>query len=300
MRDVTQWLPCLGGAPANVTVGVARLGGKSALLGVTGDDEFGHFLRQRLSTEGVDTSFLRHTHQGKTGLGFVSLTKTGERSFIFYRTRAAETFLGLKDTTAAAKALAKAKIVHVGTNSLLETKARTAVIAAVARAHRNGRITSLDPNLRLHLWPDQTVLRRLLTKLMRSSVVVKLSEEEIEFVTGTKDVAEALARIERLGVVLAIVTRGGKGATVRFRGHLREVKAPKVRVIDTTGAGDGFSAGLLAEIARHANSRGALEHLNVDDIEAFAHFACRVGAHVVTQLGAVAGLPTRATMGRHA
>ncbi len=293
VREVRQWTPCLGGAPANVTVGVARLGGRSALVGVTGSDEFGFFLRDRLEDEGVDVRFLRHTTEGKTGLGFVSLTARGERSFTFYRTRAAETFLDERDTTRALATLRKATVVHVGTNSLVQPRARAAVLAAVQSAHDAGRITSSDPNLRLHLWKEPRILRRLIDRLLPRLAVVKLSEEEIEFVTGERDVDSALAALARRGVLVAVVTCGEKGAAVRFRGEVRRVPAPRVQVVDTTGAGDGFTSGLLTELARATSNRGALERLSIDDLEGFAHFGCRVGSRVVTKLGAVAGLPRR-------
>jgi fructokinase len=293
VRDVTRWTPCLGGAPANVTVGVSRLGGRAALVGVTGDDEFGWFLHERLEAEGVDTRFLRHTAEGKTGLGFVSLTRTGERSFTFYRARAAETFLDERDTQGAQAAIARATVLHVGTNSLLQAKARAAVQAAVQRSFDAGRITSSDPNLRLHLWKDPAVLRRLLHRLVPRLAVVKLSDEEIDFVTGTKDVDGALRWLEGRGVALAVVTLGARGAAVRFRGVTRRVPAPKVRVVDTTGAGDGFTSGLLTELSSAVDTRARLERLAVDDVEGFARFACRVGSRAVTKLGAVAGLPTR-------
>jgi fructokinase len=298
VREVTRWTPCLGGAPANVTVGVSRLGGQSALVGVTGDDEFGWFLEERLAAEGVDTSFVRHTSEGKTGLGFVSLTATGERSFTFYRTRAAETFLDERDTRRAKAAMSRATVLHVGTNSLLQPKARAAVVSALKGSFEAGRITSSDPNLRLHLWPDPSVLRRLLHRLVPMLALVKLSDEEIAFVTGSANVDDALAWLERKGVALAVVTLGAKGAAVRFRGQTRRVPAPKVRVIDTTGAGDGFTSGLLTEVSRTVSTRGALESLTIDEIEGFARFACRVGSRVVTKLGAVAGLPTRKALQR--
>lgn len=296
VRDVRQWTPCLGGAPANVTVGVARLGGHSALVGVTGADEFGYFLREHLADEGVDVRFLRHTDEGKTGLGFVSLTHHGERSFTFYRTRAAETFLDARDTEPALPLLRRATIVHVGTNSLVRPRARVAVLDAVRSAYDADRITSSDPNLRLHLWKDPSVLRRLLERLLPRLAVVKLSEEEIEFVTGEREVDAALEVLARRGVVLAVVTCGPKGAALRFRGTTRRVPAPKVKVVDTTGAGDGFTSGLLTELSQAVRTRGALEALPIDDVEAFARFGCRVGACVVTKLGAVAGLPRRSEL----
>ncbi len=293
VREVTNWTPCLGGAPANVAVGLARLGAKSGLVGVTGHDEFGHFLKQGLQREGVDVRHLRQTDEGKTGLGFVSLTQSGERSFTFYRTRAAETFLDARDTTGAAKLLRSTRVVHVGTNSLIHAPARAAVSDAVKQAYEAGQITSTDPNLRLHLWKDPAVLRRLLGVLFKRCAVVKLSEEEIEFVTGTTDVTDALNWLEKKGVVVAIVTRGPKGASLRFRGETRVVPARKVKVIDTTGAGDGFTAGFLYGLTRLYSTRAQLEAADLDALEGHARFGCLVGSHVVTKLGAVAGLPRR-------
>lgn len=293
VRDVKQWTPCLGGAPANVAVGLRRLGARSALVGVTGDDEFGHFLRGGLKREGVDVRFMRQTREGKTGLGFVSLTKGGERSFTFYRERAAETFLSAKDTRGARPLLDRAKVVHVGTNSLIHPEARAAVLEAMQRAHGRGQLTSTDPNLRLHLWKDPSVLRGLLKTLFASCAIVKLSEEEIEFVTGTTNVSRALSWLEQRGVLIPVVTRGAKGASFRFRGEQRDVPARRVKVIDTTGAGDGFTAGFLYGVTRLYGTRAELDSADVDALEGHARFGCLVGSHVVTKLGAVAGLPTQ-------
>jgi fructokinase len=296
VRDVTRWTPCLGGAPANVTVGVSRLGGRSALVGVTGADEFGAFLAERLEAEGVDTRFLRHTSEGKTGLGFVSLTKTGERSFTFFRTRAAETFLDEGDTRRARRMIAAATILHVGTNSLLQPKARQAVLSAVRTSFEAGRITSSDPNLRLHLWDDPRVLQRLIRSLFPSLAMVKLSDEEIAFVTGEPSAERALWWLERRGVLLPVVTRGPHGASFRFRGETHHVPTRRVKVVDTTGAGDGFSAGLLVSLARFAQTRADLERLPIELVTQAARFGCQVGTRVVTKLGAVAGLPTLAEL----
>jgi fructokinase len=296
VRDVARWTPCLGGAPANVAVGLARLGARSALVGVTGDDEFGAFLREGLAREGVDVSSLRSEPGGKTGLGFVSLTASGERSFVFYRDHSAEKRLGPRDLSRARALLRRAAVVHVGTNSLLEPQARTAVLSAVAAAGARGQITSCDPNLRLHLWRRPAVLKRLLDRLVPRCAVLKLSEEEIAFVTGTSDVEVALERLARRGVVLAVVTRGAKGASVRFQGQTRHVPSPRVKVVDTTGAGDGFTAGLLYALTRQARTREQLAALELAVVEGAARFGCLVGAHAVTKLGAVAGLPRLSTL----
>ncbi|MEW6433088.1 MAG: carbohydrate kinase [Myxococcota bacterium] len=298
VRDVKRWTPCLGGAPANVAVGLARLGARAAIVGVTGDDEFGAFLHQGLAREGVDVSCFRREPGAKTGLGFVSLTRSGERSFVFYRDHTAEKHLTGRDTRAARAMLEAATVLHAGTNSLLLPPARAAVCSALAAAARRGQLTSSDPNLRLHLWPRPKELQALLKALLPACAVVKLSEEEIAFVTGTDDVGRALERLERRGVLLAVVTKGARGAAFRFRGETRAVPAPKVQVVDTTGAGDGFMAGLLFGLTRQARSRAALEALSPDVVEGVARFGCLVGSHAVTKLGAVAGLPRLSALAR--
>jgi fructokinase len=292
VREVRRWHPCLGGAPANVAVGLARLGAKVALVGVVGDDEFGHFLADGLRREGVDVSAIRLTQEGRTGLGFVSLTREGERSFTFYRMQAAETFLDGRDTRAGAPLLARARVLHVGTNSLVQPQARTAVLEALAAMRARGHLTSTDPNLRLAVWKRPAVLKRLLGVLVRECAIVKLSVEEIDFVAGTRSPEKALDWLERRGVLVGVVTRGARGALVRYRGQTLSVPAPRVRVVDTTGAGDGFTAGLLYGLTRQFGTCAELAQGDVTAIEGHARFACLVGSRVVTRLGAVAGLPT--------
>ena len=294
VRDVETWVKCLGGAPANVVVGVRRLGGRSALCGVTGEDEFGHFIAEELAREGVDVSHLRHTPLGKTGIGFVCLTATGERSFLFYRHQAAEFQLCPDDIDQAF--LGSARVLHLGTNSLLLPSAREASLSAAAAAKARGQLVSCDPNLRLHLWKEPAQLRALLEQLLTHCAVVKLSEEEIEFVTGHKDPSRALQTLRAWGVTLPIVTLGERGAICLVQATQVKVTAPKVEVLDTTGAGDGFMAGLLTGLTRSCASRKDLEHLTAEQLQPIAHFACRVGTRVVTALGAIAGLPTLAQM----
>ena len=191
VREVTQWTPCLGGAPANVAVGVCRLGAKSGLVGVTGEDEFGHFLKQGLAKEGVDVRHLRQTAEGKTGLGFVSLTKSGERSFTFYRTRAAETFLDQRDTAGARKYLRATKVLHVGTNSLIHAAARAAVRSRIwspiATPARNGSALPASrktPNGKFWIGKSAPLLSALMTQLVSWGWWVSLSGVMLEILGG--------------------------------------------------------------------------------------------------------------------
>lgn len=291
VRDVSAWRPAIGGSLANVSVGVARLGGRSALVGVVGEDEFGHLLRERLASEGVDVSHLRQTAEAKTGLVFISLDERGERSFTYFRTRSAEFLLGERDVDPAF--LARARVVHFGTNSLHLPEARTAMLRTVDTARAAGRIVSCDPNLRLHAWEDPEVLRGLLGHLLPRCSVVKLSEEEMAFATGHAAPEAALRHLSGLGVPLPVVTLGEAGAVFLWRGEVVHVPAPRVRVVDTTGAGDGFTAAFLQGLSRRYADAAALAGASREDLEALATFGCAVGSRVVEHLGAVSGLPRR-------
>lgn len=289
VHEVSRWTRCTGGSLANVAVGLSRLNARSGLVSVVGEDEFGTFLCQSLAQEGVDISHVRRTQEGKTGLVFISLSETGERTFAFYRTMSAELFLDDRDLDRSL--IGSTRVLHCGTNSLLYRDAQNAVLSMVKQAAGLGKIVSCDPNVRLHLWQEPRELKALLQEILPYCTVVKLSEEELEFVTGQRQPEEALAALQRMGVLLPIVTLGDKGAVVLYQERLVRVSSPKVSVVDTTGAGDGFMAGFLFGLTRIFADRGELERAGVGEIRELAAFGCAVGARVVTQLGAVKGLP---------
>jgi fructokinase len=289
VRDVPSWSPSIGGSLANVAVGLARLGARSGMVGVVGEDEFGHFLRERLEAEGVDVSHLRQTKEGRTGLVFISLDARGERSFTYFRTRSAEYLLDERDVDPLF--LGRARAVHCGTNSLHLPEARTAMLRMLSLAREAGRIVSCDPNLRLHAWADPNELKPLLARLLPLCSVVKLSEEEIQFATGTTDPEVALEYLGALGVALPVVTLGEKGAVFQWKGERVRVPAPVARVVDTTGAGDGFTSALLFGLTRRYADAAALVGASREALEELATFACVVGSRVVETLGAVPGLP---------
>lgn len=289
VRDVETWRRCPGGAPSNVAIGLARLGVPSALVGVTGDDEFGHFLTKALTDEGVDVTHLRRTSEGKTGLAFVSIAENGERSFSFHRTRSAELFFNGGD--ADLPYLLGARAVHLGTNSLIWKPAQKAAELMVQAAQKAGKLVTCDPNLRLHIWPDPEDLRALLAHLLPSVGVVKLSEDEIRFVTGTGDVEEALLALRKLGVALPVITRAAQGAVFLWQGKVVRVPGVAAKLVDSTGAGDGFMAGLLFGLTRLFPDAEGLGRAGVGELREIVTFANAVAARVVERLGAVAGLP---------
>lgn len=276
LRDCERFEAHSGGAPANVAVGLSRLGLRTAFVGVVGDDEFGHLLDSRLSAEGVQ-AHLRYSREAKTGVWFVAIDEEGERSF--FSPSGAESADKLIDESDVAR-VPQARIFHCGSSAHIRPAAREALKLSVRLARRRGMVVSFDPNVRAHLWPDLGELRALCQDVLPFCHIVKLSEDELEICAGATSPLAALDRLAGTGVRVACVTLGAKGAVARRDNLTVEAPAPRVEVADTTGAGDGFVAGLLSADPLHGDLSRALR------------FACAVGSRVCTRAGAVAGLPT--------
>jgi fructokinase len=285
LEDCDRFVPCSGGAPANVATGLARLGRRVAFRGVVGDDAFGRLLARRLAAEGVECA-LRFARERPTGMWFVALDASGERSFFSPNARfSADKLVAPADVDGAL--FARGAWLHVGSSAHVLPAGRDALRAAVAAARAVGARVSFDPNVRAHLWDDLGALRRLCADVLPACDVVKVSEDELEVCVGERDPERAAARLAALGVSLACVTLGARGALVRRGDDVLHVAAEPVEVVDTTGAGDGFVAGLLAALAPAA----PIAALSRDDLTRAVRFANRVAGRVCTRVGAVAGLP---------
>jgi fructokinase len=272
-----------GGAPANVAVAVSRLGQESAFLGQVGDDPFGHYLADVLEAEGVNISGLRFSTIARTALAFVSLTAEGERSFVFYRHPSADMLMRPEDV--ALDVLQGKKIFHFGSITLISEPCRSATLAGVKAAQQAGMLVSYDPNLRMSLWPDADAARAGMLLGLDYANVLKISDEELEFLTGGHDVAP----LWRPQMQIITVTRGARGATAYTRDRRYDAPGFSVRTLDTTGAGDGFVAGLLVSILEYGDSYP-------DHLDSILRFANAVGALTTTQLGAIPSLPSRAAV----
>lgn len=286
LEDCERFEVCPGGAPANVATGLARLGVRTGFQGVVGDDPFGRMLARRLAAEGIEVR-LRHARERPTGMWFVALDDRGERSFFTPNARSsADKLLAPGDVDPAA--LARARFLHVGSSAHVLPAGQEALRAAVAAAAACGARISFDPNVRAHLWDDLAPLRALCAAVLPACTVAKLSEEEIELCAGERDPERAAARLVEMGVRIACVTLAERGALIRRGADVAHVPAAPVEVVDTTGAGDGFVAGLLSVLAR---AEGPAEGLPFPALIAAAAFANRVAGRVCTRFGAVAGLP---------
>jgi len=277
-----------GGAPANVAVGVARLGYRAGFMGQVGDDDFGHFLAGILTDAGVDVGGLCFSPAARTALAFVSLRADGERSFMFYRHPSADMLWRPEDVNATYAG--STRIFHYGSISLIGEPSRSATLAALEYARAGGALISYDPNLRLALWPSAEAARVGMLAGWQHADLAKVSEEELEFLTGETSMERGARALWTDRLRLLVVTRGAAGS-VYFTADARgEAPGFAVRPVDTTGAGDGFVAGLLAGLL----DRGLRWDREI--IEAALRLGNAVGALTTTQRGAIPALPTRAAV----
>lgn len=279
--DASGFQKAPGGAPANVAVAVARLGMASAFIGQVGDDPFGHFLADVLQSESVNVDGLRYSADARTMLAFVSLADEGERSFMFYRHPSADMLMTPEDVDI--EVIMRHDVFHFGSITLINEPSRSATLHAARTAQQAGKLISYDPNLRRALWSSDEEARAGMLMGFDWAHIVKVSEEEVEFLTGTDD-ASALMRPHTR---LICVTRGRLGAEVILAdGRRFEHGGYRVTSVDTTGAGDSFIAGFLVAY---------LEQVAQDEIdyEAILAFANAVGALTTTHRGAIPALPNR-------
>jgi fructokinase len=288
LRDCERFEVHSGGAPANVAVGLARLGRRTGFHGVLGDDEFGHLLERKLSAEGIACS-LRFTGEAPTGMWFIALDQQGNRSFFTPSGAAsADKLITVADVERAD--LSRCGWLHTGSSCHVRPAAQEALLAALQAARRSGTRTCSDPNVRVRLWNDLRELRALCERAFALCDVVKVSDDEGELCLGEREPERIAGRlVEEFGVKLACVTLGARGALARRGSELFRIPAPQVEVVDTTGAGDGFVAGLLSRLAAPATA--PLETLPAHELESALRFACAVGSRVCTAPGAVTALP---------
>jgi fructokinase len=289
LRLATNFHRAAGGAPANVAVALARLGIDVAFMGKVGGDAFGHSLQEVLTTEGVDVRGLVEAPTAQTALAFVGSDANGGREFVFYHQGTADTLLGPGEVDP--DLIANARIFHFGSVTLAAEPSRTATRAAAQWAHEQRCLVSFDPNVRLEVWDSAQHARDSMLDVLSVVDVVKVSADELAFLAGTSDAADACCVLRERGPELAVVTLGGGGCYYQTAGASGHVSGIPVDSVDTLGAGDAFVAGLLACLSAHppATDLGD-EALLVPALR----FANAVGAITTTHYGAIPALPTRA------
>ncbi len=280
-----------GGAPANVAVGLARLGHSVAFVGKVGEESFGDFLVKTLADNQVDVSGIARDQNARTMLAFVSLAANGEREFMFYRHPSADMTLTPEEIPA--DLIANARVFHYGSISLISEPCRSATLHALKLAKENGVITSYDPNLRLNLWENAELARQEMFEGMRFADVMKINEDELEFLTGISEFEQGAQALMEYGISLLIITLGEKGCYFYSKSAKGMVPGKAVEAVDTTGAGDSFVAALLDGLLEHNPAGQPFSIPEASALEEICRFANGVGALTSLARGAIPSLPTK-------
>jgi Sugar kinases, ribokinase family len=276
-----------GGAPANVLAAITKLGGAGAFIGKVGNDQFGHFLKQVLNDNSIETKGLKFSHEVNTTLAFVHLDEKGDRSFSFYRKPGADTTLEIKDLEF--DLIDKTEIFHFGSLSMTEEPSKSATLKAVEYAKNKGRIISYDPNWRPPLWKNDIAAKEGMELGLKYADILKISEIELEFLTGVGDLDKGSKIFFDMGIKLIVVTLGPKGCYYRCNAGTGLLPTYDTKVVDTTGAGDAFFGGLLYMVGSHHLD---LNNINKPEIEAAIDFSNAVGSTCASKRGAIPAMPT--------
>lgn len=288
LKDVNSFAKAPGGAPANVACAVSKLGGKSAFIGKLGDDAFGQFLTETMKNCGVNTSCIFYTREANTSLAFVSLKKDGNREFAFYRNPGADMLLCEEEIDASWFELGD--VLHFGSVDLIEAPCKYAHKKAIEAIKEKGGFVSFDPNVRLPLWKNAEDCRKAILEFLPFADILKISDEELEFITGIKDQKEALNSLFIGDIGMIVFTKGKNGAELHTERFSTSVSEIKVEVADTTGAGDAFIGSLLYKLAE---DKIDLKSLDVKKADELINYANVVATITCMRKGAISALPTQ-------
>ncbi len=278
-----------GGAPCNVLAMLNKLGKKTSFLGVVGKDQFGTALRASLDELGIDTGHLYEDEEVHTTLAFVHTFEDGDRDFAFYRNPGAD--MMLREHQIDEEYIKSAKAFHYGTLSMTHEGVRKATYKAIEIARENGLLISFDPNLRPPLWKSMDEAKEQIAYGLSKCELLKISEEELEFMTGTKDVkGGAHILLEKYqNIKLMNVTMGKEGSIAFHEG--KEVFQPpflQENTIETTGAGDTFAACALNYVLE--NGIEGLSEIQLQEMLCFANGASSL---ITTKKGALRVMPKK-------
>lgn len=289
LKDVTSFRPALGGAPTNVCGAFSRLGGNAAIITQLGEDAFGDKIIQELNLYGIDTSFVRRTASANSCLAFVSLAENGQRDFSFYRNPSADMLLSAEDVRD--EWFDDAFCLHFCSVSLGDFPMKYAHDKAIEIAKKKGALISFDPNLRFPLWKNADDLKKTVWEFIPRSDILKISDEELPFLTDRVNISEALEMLFVGAVKLIIYTKGADGAEAFTKQTDASSQGIKVNSVDTTGAGDAFIGSFLYQISKAKIGASDLEKLSRSDLEKFLKNSNSYSAKSTESYGAIPSYP---------
>lgn len=276
-----------GGAPCNVLAMLRKLGKKCTFIGKVGKDAFGDLLEDTLKEVGIDTNGLKRDSEVHTTLAFVHTYENGERDFSFYRNPGADMNLTEEDLNG--ELLDECRIFHFGSLSLTHENCRKATQKAVERARNAGALISFDPNLREPLWAKLEDAKEQIAWGLKQCDILKISDNELEFMTGVKDFDEGAAMLKAAypQIKLLNVTAGDDGSISYYNGMRVSVPVMKVaNVLEKTGAGDTFCACALNYVLEHG-----IDGLSEAQLREMLLFANAAAACIIQRKGALKVMP---------
>ncbi len=287
--DVDSFFPAVGGAPANVCAAFSKLGGSSVFLTQLGDDPFGHKIVRTLNKAGIDTSRIMLTDEANTALAFVSLAADGNRTFSFYRKPSADMLYTAEKVDKSA--FEDIFALHFCSVSLGDFPMKDAHKRAIGYAREKDALVSFDPNLRLMLWDSTEALKKAVLEFIPETDILKLSDDELEFITGEDDIEKALPVLFEKGVKLVLFTCGKDGMSVFTRKAGAHVKSPEVEVVDTTGAGDASIGSFLWKLNDFDINLSNIDNISEEILKEALEFSTAFCTISVQHKGAIPSYP---------
>lgn len=290
IKDVNAFLPAVGGAPANVCGAFTKLGGKSEMITQLGMDGFGDKILDAFKEAGIGSSYVKRTDTANTSLAFVALKEDGNREFSFYRNPGADMLFRAEDVQK--EWFEDAYALHFCSVSLGDFPMKEAHCVAIQYALESDAVISFDPNLRPALWKDSAEMIATVKEFIPLADIVKISDEELEAITGETSIEAALESLFTDRVKLVIYTEGSAGARAFTKKASAVAECRKVKAVDTTGAGDGFIGAFLWCLHRDGVTAEKIEELNGDKLQEYLKFANAFCGISVQKKGAIPSYPT--------
>lgn len=294
IADVSGFHPAVGGAPANVCGAFVKLGGQAEMITQLGDDPFGDKIAEEFARYGIGGSYVKRTQKANTALAFVALQEDGNREFSFYRKPSADMLLNADDIQK--EWFDDGFALHFCSVSLGDYPMKNAHKKAIEYALEAGMIISFDPNLRRPLWNDDEALYRTVHEFIPGAHILKISDEELEFLTGKTTIEDAKDQLFVGNVELIIYTKGAEGAECYTKTARVLTTSEKVKAVDTTGAGDAFIGAFLHKLYENGVNVDGISELTEEQMTEYLTFANKFSGYSVQKPGAIASYPTREEM----
>lgn len=288
--EVVSFKPIVGGAPANVCGAFVKLGGEAEMITQLGDDPFGDKVVGEFDRFGIGKNYVKRTDKANTALAFVALKGDGNREFSFYRRPSADMLMGAEDVKE--EWFEGEYALHFCSVSIGNFPMKDAHKAAIDYAEKHGLLISFDPNLRKPLWNSMEDLYNAVHEFIPRAHVLKISDEELEFLTGKTAMEDALDQLFVGNVKMIIYTKGADGAECYTKNARAYAVGEKVKAVDTTGAGDAFIGSFLYQLFQDGITADKLETVTAEKMQAYLEFSNKFCGLSVQKPGAIASYPT--------